>query len=184
MKEMVMSEAEILAACKRIGAELTERLKDEKRVPLFVCVMRGAMNFMADLMKYIKTDILVDYVQVRSMCGTKSTGVVHFDRDVTIDVKDRVIVLVEDVVDTGITMRFLKQHFAEMSPKDVLIASLLDKRADRACVIEADYVGKTLNEKTFVVGYGLDYRDMVRNTPYIYIPDEDEIKAWDEKISQ
>ncbi|MBQ7244022.1 MAG: hypoxanthine phosphoribosyltransferase [Bacilli bacterium] len=181
MKELVMSQEEILDACKRIGSELTKRLSKEEKLPLFICVMRGALNFMADLQKFVDLDILVDYVQVSSYEGTSSTGKIHFARDVSIDVKDRVVVLVEDVVDTGVTMKFLKKHFVDMGPKEVLVVSLFDKRAERVVEVEADYVGKTLTEPKFLLGYGLDYNDIGRNVPYVYIPTEEEIAAFDKK---
>lgn len=181
MKEMVMSQEEILSACKRIGIELTKRLRDEEKLPLLVCVMRGALNFMADLMKYIETDVLVDYLQVSSYEGTSSTGKIKMARDIHIDVKDRVIVLVEDVVDTGITMTFLKKHFQEMGPKEILVASLFDKRAERVVEVEADYVGMTLYEPKFLLGYGLDYNDIGRNVPYVYVPTEEEIAEFNRK---
>lgn len=181
MKEMVMSQDEILAACKRIGGELTARLKDEERLPLFVCVMRGALPFTADLLKFVDTEVLFDYVQVSSYAGTASTGTIHFDHDVSIDVKGRVVVIVEDVVDTGITMKFLKKHFQDLGPKEVLVASLFDKRAERTVEVEADYVGMTLNEPKFLLGYGLDYNDIGRNIPYVYVPTKEEIERFDEK---
>jgi len=181
MKEIVMSQEEILAACKRIGGELTKRLVKEERLPLFVCIMRGALNFMADLMKYVDVDILVDYSQVSSFCGTASTGKVKFIKDVSIDVPGRTVVIVEDVIDTGITMKFLKQHFKDLGAKEVIVAALFDKRAERAVVVEGDYIGKTIEDPKFLVGYGLDYKDICRNVPYVYIPDEEEIRIWDEK---
>lgn len=184
MKEIVLSAEEIQETCKRIGAALTERLANEEKVPLVLVVMRGAMNFAADLIKEIKADLILDYVQVRSYEGTSSSGKIIFDRDTAFGIEGRTLVIIEDVIDTGITMKFLKEHFAVREPKQIIVASLLDKRAARKVPIEADYVGKTLYEDKFVVGYGLDYCGLFRNIPYVYIPEPSEVVAWDKRLAQ
>ncbi len=182
MKEIVLSHGEILQICEQIGKKLTKRLEKERKLPVFLCVMRGALNFTADLMKNVKRSILFDYIQARSYSGTSSTGKIAFDRDVSIDISGRVVVVIEDVIDTGLTMKTLKEHLQKKGPKEIIVCSLLDKPSMRKVQVEADYVGKVLEKPKFVVGYGLDYRDLFRNVPYVYVPDEEEIKKADASL--
>ena len=107
MEELIMSNREILDVCEDIGAKLKDRLAKQDGVPVMVCVMKGAVNFMVNLMEALDMDILTDYIQVSSWQGTASTGTVTLKRDVTHRIKGRTIIVVEDVIDSGITMDFL-----------------------------------------------------------------------------
>ena len=181
MREIVLSQQQIAAICKRLGAELTEALKDEKQTPVFCCVMNGAVNFMVDLMREVDIPLIFDYVQVASYeGGLKSTGKIRFLKDLSTDVKERTLVIVEDIVDSGLSMSYLldtleKNH----KPARILVVSLFDKACARKIPVHVDFVGMTLNENKFLVGYGLDYRGLLRNVPYVYVPDEEEIKEFD-----
>jgi len=179
MEELVMSNREILDACERIGADLTNRLKGVSGIPLFVCVMKGAINFMVDLMQNVEMDILTDYIQIRSFEGMESTGKVTLIKDASHRVKDRTVVIVEDVVDTGISMDFLTKHFQELGAKEVIVVALFDKKDARKVPVKIDYVGKVLEGSKFLVGYGLDYRGLMRNVPFVYVPTKDEVAEWD-----
>lgn len=184
MQELVMSHEEIQNAAKRIGSALTDRLKNDKKLPLFVCVMKGAMNFMIDLIENVNMDLMTDYVQISSYEGTSSSGHVTMKHDISQDVKGRTIVIVEDVVDTGLSMNFLINHFKnDFHPKEVIVAALFDKQAVRQEPVQIDYVGKVLTENKFLVGYGLDYCGLLRNVPYVYIPTKDEVKKMDEALA-
>ncbi|MCR5491902.1 MAG: hypoxanthine phosphoribosyltransferase [Bacilli bacterium] len=185
MEELVMSHREILDACEDIGAKLKERLSRAKGVPVCVCVMKGAVNFMVDLMEAIEADMLTDYIQVSSYeGGTSTTGKITLKKDVTHRIKGRTIILVEDVVDTGITMDFLVKHFEEMGAAEVIVVTLFDKVASRKVPVKIDYSGKVLESNKFLVGYGLDYRGLLRNVPFVYVPSKDELEAWDRFIAQ
>lgn len=180
MQELVMSHEEIEEAAERIGDALTLRLKDEKKLPVFICVMKGAMNWMVDLIEHVKMDIVTDYIQVSSYEGTSSTGTINLKKDISQDVEGRTVVIVEDVIDTGLSMHYLIEHVKKnFSPKQVLVAALFDKQAVRKEHVKIDYVGKVLKENKFLVGYGLDYRGLVRNVPYVYIPTHEEVENWD-----
>ncbi len=185
MLELVMSHEEIVEATTRIGHALSERLKNDEKLPIFVCVMKGAANFMIDLIEHLSIDILVDYIQVSSYEGDKSTGKVTLKQDISTNIEGRSLVIVEDVIDTGLSMKYLVEHFKEKyNPKQVIVTTLLDKACARKVPVQIDYVGKTLTENKFVVGYGLDYRELHRNDPYIYVPTPEEVKHMDELVNR
>jgi hypoxanthine phosphoribosyltransferase len=185
MKEMVMTEADIVSACRRLGRQLTEDLKGEEKLPLFVCVMKGAMPFMVDLLKYVDVPLIEDYVQLESYSGTKSTGEVRLLRDLSTSIDGRSVVIVEDVVDTGLSMAFLTKHIRESGkPKRVLVCALFDKKIARQIEVKVDYAGRVLSENKFLLGYGLDYKGLKRNVPYVYIPTSEEVKAMDELLAK
>jgi hypoxanthine phosphoribosyltransferase len=179
-----MGEDEIAEAASRIGGELTERLKAEEKVPVLCCVMMGALNWMADLMKHIDCPAIVDYIQISSYAGSSSTGNIVLKRDVEADVAGRTVVIVEDIVDTGLSMSYLVRHFKEKGAKDIIVAALISKLPYRRENVKIDYVGKVLNDNKFLVGYGLDYNGLYRNRPEVFVPDPAEIKAWDETLGK
>ena len=183
MKEIVMSKEEIEAAASRIAKELEERLKDDEKLPVFIVVMRGALYFMAEVRKKMSLPSYDAYVQIKSYCRTKSTGEIQFNHDPEVDLDGRSVIVMEDVVDTGRSMVFLKNHLNEIAkPKQVLICALLDKKCAREVPIDVDYVGKTLEENKFVVGFGLDYNGMGRNSDFVWVPTEEEIAQMDKLL--
>lgn len=184
MKELVMSHEEILEACARIGGALTERLKAEEKPPVFICVMKGAMNFMIDLIENVDMPIFVDYIQISSYEGSKSTGKINLKRDISTNLEGRTAVIVEDVIDTGLSMKYLVEHLqTNFHPKQIIVTTLLDKAVARKVPVAIDYAGKILNENKFVVGYGLDYKELHRNDPYIYVPTPEEVTEMDEAVA-
>lgn len=181
--KIVLSEAEILDICRRIGGELTKRLKDEVRTPLFLGVMKGALNFMFDLIKRVDRPILTDFIQISSYSGTKSTGKITLKREFETEIKGRTIIIVEDVIDTGVSMKYLIELLKERyEPKQIIVCTLFDKVYARAADVKIDYVGKVLNENYFLVGYGLDYNEIERNTPYVYVAEQEDIDKWNAEI--
>lgn len=185
MKEIVMTEKEIRDACRRIGEQISEDLKNEAKTPLVIGILKGGANFTVDLIKYIKIPVFSDYIQVSSYSGTCSTGKIKLLKDLDFDTKGRTLILTDDVVDTGISMDYLVKHLQECyKPKDIKVCCLIDKEAVRKVPVKIDYVGKVLKENKFLVGYGLDYNEFDRNIPYIYVPEEQEIKKWDEIIKR
>lgn len=182
-KKIILSEEEILNICKKIGSQLTERLKNEERMPLFLGVMKGALNFMVDLIKRVERPILTDFIHISSYNGTQSTGKIMLKREFEIDIKNRTVVIVEDIIDTGISMKYLIDHLNKnYEPKQVIVCTLFDKIHDRVVDVKIDYVGKVLKENYFLVGYGLDYNEIERNTPYVYVAEKEDIDKWNEEI--
>ncbi len=135
--------------------------------PLFIGLLKGAVPFMTDLVKKININCNVDYIKVSSYSGAKSTGNIDINGHVP-NVKDRDIIIVDDILDTGLTLLNLSNIFKNQGAKSIKIAVLLDKKEGRKYNIEADYKG-SICPNEFIVGYGLDYNDNYRNLPYIAI---------------
>ena len=163
--KVLISQEEIQARVKQLGAELTQIYQDKS--PLMICVLRGAAFFFTDLTQAMDCDMDMDFIAVSSYGhGTNSTGAVKLVKDVSSDVTDRHVVIVEDIVDTGLTLQYLTKLFRARGAKTVDTVVFLDKRERRETDIQADYVGYVIPNE-FVIGYGLDYLDHMRNLPYI-----------------
>lgn len=184
MKEIVLSEQDIEAICKRIGKQLSDKFRDNVKPPVMICVLKGATPFFADLIQEMDIPIVIDFIQISSFLGTESTGSVALKRDVMTNLKDRDIVVVDDVLDTAISMKFLLEFFKKKyNPSSITTVALLDKRAYRKVEFEGDIIGKTIQDG-FLVGYGLDYYEMFRNCKYVFIPDEKELADCDEYLKK
>ncbi|MCF0112405.1 MAG: hypoxanthine phosphoribosyltransferase [Bacilli bacterium] len=181
MQELILSEQQILDICETLGKQLTERLRNEEKVPLFLCVMKGAMHFYCDLVKNVDCLIEEDYVQLSSYAGTSRAHEVVIAKDIEPSaLEGRTVVIVEDVVDTGYSMDFLLRHLKERgNPKQILLVALLDKKPARKVEVHVDYAGIVMKEAKFLIGYGLDYYGTERNIPYVYVPSEEEIAEKD-----
>ena len=167
-RKLVMSQTEIEEAAKRVGQEISKVIKDEKKIPILIGVLKGSVNFLVDLMKHIDVEVYTDYMQIKSYEGTSSTGTIQLLKDVSFDLKDRVVIIVEDIVDSGLTMDFLINHLSLHGPKKVYVCALIDKINARKIPVKVDFVGKILEKNDFLIGHGLDYNDLSRNLPYIY----------------
>ena len=185
MKEIVLTEEQIHDICHRMGKQIAEDLKEEEKPPLFVCIMKGALYFMADLLKAIPLKVVEDYVHISSYVGTKSSGEVVVKKWLEVNPEGRTVVLVEDIIDTGLSMNFLvKKLKEECHPKRILIAALFSKEPARTHPIKIDYLGYELTENKFLLGYGLDYNGLGRNIPYVFVPTEKEIAEMDEILAR
>ncbi len=185
MREIVLTADEINETCKRLGAELTEKYKNSDSLPVFVCILKGAVLFFTDLIKNCDFPMAIDFIQVTSYDGTSSTGVIHLKKDLTENVTGRDVVIVEDVVDTGLTLNYLKQYIQiKHNPKSISVVCLVDKTPLRKVDFHVDYVGLHLKENKFLCGYGFDYHEIVRNVPYLYVPDKQEIEEMDEVLAK
>lgn len=163
--KILYTEEEIAARVKEMGAELYEDLKDKE--PLFVSVLRGAFVFMADIVRACQVKSDVEFIAVSSYGNsTSSSGVVKITHDIQQDISGRHLVIIEDILDSGNTLSFLKRYFETKGAASVTICTLMDKPSRRTKAIEADYVGFSIPDE-FVVGYGLDYMQKYRNLPYI-----------------
>ena len=163
---ILVSDEEIVKGSKELGALISEDYRRENKTPIVVGLLKGSVPFLAEIMKHIDLDIEIDFMDVSSYDGAESVGDVKINKDLDKSVKGESILLVEDIVDTGRTLKEVKQMLYNKGAADVKIVSLLDKPERRVIEIDADYVGfKIPNE--FVVGYGLDYNQKYRNLPYI-----------------
>jgi len=160
-----LSRVEIADAVGRIGQQISQDFTGESVV--LIGVLKGACLFLADLARQIELDATFDFIAVRSYGTTKQTaGEVQLIKDVITPLRDMNVVLVEDILDTGLTLTFLRKHLLAHQPRAFKIAALLDKPSRRVVPVQADYVGFQIPDK-FVVGYGLDYAERYRNLPDI-----------------
>lgn len=168
VKSILVSEQELKQICKRLGEQITRDYEGKNL--LVVSVLKGSIMFMADLLREIKCHCQIDFLSVSSYSGTKTTGVVKFKKDLDIDPDGMDILIVEDILDSGVTLSYLSGVLMGRNANSIKICTLLDKPANRRADIKADYVGKTIPDE-FVIGYGLDYDEKYRNLPYVGILD-------------
>ncbi len=167
VERILFTKEEISAQVKRIGAELTRDYKGKE--PLFLCVLKGASVFFADLIREVEIPVRIDFLRASSYVGTDSSGTVTLETSTIPDVKDRDVLIVEDIVDTARTLSLLKTEISGRGARSVHTACLLDKPSRRVVKdFKADYTGMEI-EDLFVVGYGLDCGQEFRNLPYIGI---------------
>ena len=160
----------IAARVKELGAEITNAHRGQDVV--VVCVLKGSILFCADLVRHIDLPLTIDFLGLRSYeNGTETTGVVQITSDLTKPVEGKDVIVVEDIVDTGLTMKYLLQNLETRRPRSVRLASLLHKPARTRVPVKIDYLGFTI-EDVFVIGYGLDYAQQYRNLPYIGVLDQ------------
>jgi hypoxanthine phosphoribosyltransferase len=165
IQKVLITEEEIQAKVKELGAILTKEY--DGRFPLAVGVLKGAMPFMADLLKHIDTYLEMDFMDVSSYGNaTISSGEVKIIKDLNTSVEGRDILIIEDIIDSGLTLSYLVDLFRYRKANSIKIVTLLDKPSRRKADIQADYAGFTVPDE-FVVGYGLDYAEKYRNLPFI-----------------
>lgn len=161
IKKILVSREEIAKRVAELGKQISEDYKGESVT--LVCTLRGASIFFADLVREIEGDVEIDFIAVSSYgAGTKSSGEVKMIKDLSEPIKDKNVIIVEDIIDTGITLCYLKKLLLARAPKSLKVCSLLDKPSRRKVDFKGDYVGFEI-ENEFVVGYGLDYDEKMRN---------------------
>jgi hypoxanthine phosphoribosyltransferase len=169
--EVLISREKIAEGVARIGQEITRDYACQSVILLGV--LKGACLFLSDLARQIELDATFDFIAVRSYGTQKeSAGEVQLIKDVTTPLEDKNVILVEDILDTGLTFSFLRKLLMARKPRSLKIAALLDKPSRRQMPVQADYVGFQIPDK-FVVGYGLDYAERFRNLPDICVFSED-----------
>lgn len=166
IEKVLVTEEEIVRRSAELGKQITQDYEKLNDTPLVVALLKGSVPFLAEIIKHIDMEIQFDFMDVSSYQGTESIGDIRIDKDLDCSVKGLSILLVEDIVDTGRTLKEVTQLLMNKGAKDVKVVSLLDKPDRRVVDIEADYVGFTIPNE-FVVGFGLDYDQKYRNLPYI-----------------
>jgi hypoxanthine phosphoribosyltransferase len=165
--QVLLHRQEIAAAVQRIGRQISQDFAGQSVV--LIGVLKGACLFLSDLARQIELNATFDFIAVRSYGTQKQTaGEVQLIKDVTTPLRDHNVILVEDILDTGLTLTFLRKHLLQHQPRAFKIAALLDKPSRRVAAVQADYVGFQIPDK-FVVGYGLDHAERFRNLPDICI---------------
>ena len=153
---------------KEMAEEINRYIGDSEAV--LVANLKGSFMFFSDVVKNIKSHkVSIDFISTESYSGTCSTGVIKITRDLSIDVKDKKVVLIEDIVDTGLTLDHLIRYIREVhEPESIRLCVLLSKPSRRKVDVNVDYTGFVIEDK-FVIGYGLDYNEKLRNLPYIAV---------------
>lgn len=163
---VILSESEIQKITKQLAESITADYKGKN--PLLVGLLKGSIMFMGDLIKSIDTHLEIDFMDVSSYSGTRSTGDVKIIKDLNNSVEGRHILFVEDIIDTGLTLNAIVDLIQYRKAASVEIVTLLDKPANRKIDVDVKYVGTEIPDG-FVVGYGLDFNENYRNLPYIGI---------------
>lgn len=165
VKEIMFSEQEIKEKVSEIGRKISDDYKNEDLV--VIGVLKGANVFLSDLIRKITLPITIDFMAVSSYgLSTESSGVVKILKDLDFSIEGRNVLIVEDIIDTGLTLKYLYDNLSSRNPKSIKICSLLDKPERRKVDINVDYIGFEIPDK-FIVGYGIDYAEKYRNLPYI-----------------
>jgi hypoxanthine phosphoribosyltransferase len=162
---VMLSPEQIAARVAELGAEISRDFAGEPLI--VVCILKGSLIFFCDLVRHLNLPAVFDTLQVSSYhSGTESTGEVKIVHDLSISIQGRDVLLVEDIVDTGLTMSHLTELLGTRHPKSLRICSLLDKPSRRKVTVDIAYTGFSIPDE-FVVGYGLDYGEFYRNLPYV-----------------
>ena len=164
IERVLISAEELEAHVAEIGAQISRDF--EGKDPIFIGVLKGCFIFMADLMRHVTINCSMDFMAVSSYSGTTSTGAVKINKDLSEDIEGRHIIIVEDILDSGVTLNYLKNFLLVRKPASISIATLMDKPARRKADVYADYSCFEIPD-AFVVVYGLDYNERYRNLPYI-----------------
>ena len=170
VKKVLFSQEQITERTKQLSKQISQDYKDSK--PILVALLKGSVPFLAELMKCIDIDVEIEFMIVKSYAGTNSTGEVKIVKDLDCSIKNREVLIVEDIIDTGRTLKTVKELLYAKGAKSVKIVTLLDKPDRRVTEINADYVAFTIPDE-FVIGYGLDFNEKYRNLPYVGVLKEE-----------
>lgn len=162
--KILISEEQINRRLDELAGKIMEDYKGKDIV--FLCILKGSVFFTVELAKRIKNNVQFEFIEVSSYKGHESTGKININKDITETIRGKDVIIIEDIIDTGRTLSFLKEYLLEKMPSTLKICTLLDKPSRREKPIEADYLGFTIENK-FVIGYGLDDEQNYRNLNYI-----------------
>jgi len=162
----LISREQIASIVRDLAARISEDYGQSELV--LVCVLKGGFMFLSDLVRHLRMPVQIDFVRLASYgSGMKSSGRIEITKDVEVSMEGKDVLVVEDIIDSGRTIRFLKERLALSNPRSVKVCTLLDKKVRREVEMEADYVGKEVDD-VFIVGYGIDFNEAYRNLPEIY----------------
>ena len=164
IEKVLISQDEIERHVAEVGRKISEDFAGKD--PIFVGVLKGCFIFMADLMRRVDIHCSMDFMAVSSYSGTSSTGAVKINKDLSEDIEGRHVIIVEDILDSGVTLSYLKKYLEVRKPASMSIVTLMDKPSRRKADVYADYSCFEVPD-AFVVGYWLDYNEKYRNLPYI-----------------
>ena len=162
--KVLITEQEIASRTRELAKQIQRDYNNEEIV--IVCILKGATFFAVELAKRIESDTIIDFMKVSSYEGTESTGKINFTLDISEDITGKNVLIVEDIVDTGRTLAYVKEYLETKNPKNVKICTMLNKKERRVIDLNPEYVAFDIPDK-FVIGYGLDYDEKYRNLPYV-----------------
>ena len=162
----LLSRNQIASIVKGLADQISKDYNGRELV--LVCILKGAFMFLSDLIRHLQIPVKVDFVRLASYgAGMKTSGRIEITKDVETPIEGKDVLIVEDIIDSGRTLKFLKERLALSNPRSIKVCALLDKKERREVEIEAEYLGKEV-ENVFVVGYGIDFNEAYRNLPEIY----------------
>lgn len=165
IKEVLISEEALKARVTELGRAISERYEGQEL--LMIGVLKGANVFMSDLMRAVTVPIQIDFIAASSYgTSTESSGIVRIVKDLDYSIEGKHVMIVEDIIDTGLTLKYLFDNFTARKPASLSIISLLDKPERRKVDIQVDYTGFEIPDE-FIVGYGIDYAEKYRNLPFV-----------------
>jgi hypoxanthine phosphoribosyltransferase len=165
--EVLLDAARIAERVRGLAAEIDAAYAGIADPLVLVCVLKGSVFFLSDLARAMRTAVVIDFVAVRSYAGTRSAGTVELAKDLGMPLQDRDVLLVEDIIDTGLTTSFLVRHIGHHRPRSLRLVALLDKQARRQREVRIDFTGFAIPDR-FVIGYGLDVDERWRNLPDVH----------------
>ncbi len=172
--KVLFTQEQITKRAKEIAAQIDKDFEGEEVILLGT--LKGSILWLADILKYMKTDAIVDFISASSYgSSTTSSGVVKINFDPQVNMYDKNVIVIEDIVDTGRTLTYLLPKLEERGPKTVKLCTMLNKQARRTDRVEPDYIGFEVDD-LFVVGYGLDFDQKLRGLPYISYLDEKDVE--------
>ena len=162
----LVSREEIASIVKSLADQISKDYRERELV--LVCILKGAFMFLSDLVRQLQISFQIDFVRLASYgAGMQTSGKVEVTKDIEISIEGKNVLIIEDIIDSGRTVQFLKHRLALLNPRSIKICALLDKKTRREVEIEAEYLGKEI-DNVFVVGYGIDFNETCRNLPEIY----------------
>ena len=177
--KIILTEEQIQTRIKELAAQITldySSVDNSIRRPVFICTLKGAIYFFSDITRNIKRPIMLDFAKLSSYRNGTVSGEMEMQSDITTDITDRDVIIVEDIIDSGKTLKFFVEYLKKRNPRSIKICTFLDKKERREVDIKADYVGFDI-PCGFVVGYGLDFAEKYRELPYLgelLNPEEDD----------
>jgi len=167
LSAVLFDEVTIRTRIKDLGFQLSKDFADKK--PILISILKGSCVFLSDLMRYMTIPLEIDFLCITSYGNSSvSSGVVKIKKDIDCDITDRHVIVIEDIIDSGLSLQYISEYLRNRKAKNVSTCVLLNKICARKAEIKLDYVGFDIQDE-FVVGYGLDYADRYRNLPYIGI---------------
>ena len=162
----LLSREEIDSIVKKLAERISRDYREKELI--LVCILKGAFMFLSDLARHLRVPVKIDFVRLASYgSGMESSGAIEITKDVELPIDGKDVLIIEDIVDSGQTLQFLKSRLSLANPRSVRVCALLDKKACREVEIEVDYLGREIHD-VFVVGYGIDFNEDYRHLPEIY----------------